>query len=87
MGTRVAWDHEIVGSNPITRTFNDKQTTQPGRSTVQDAALIRRKRRFDSFSGYSMKTTKGDLKCHDNDGNGYTGPHMGSWCNGSTADF
>ena len=26
---------------------------QPGRSTVQDAVLIRRRRRFDSFSGYS----------------------------------
>lgn len=27
--------------------------TQPGRSTVKDAVLIRRRRRFDSFSGYA----------------------------------
>ena len=67
MGTRVAWDHEIVGSNPIARTFKEKQATQPGRPTVQDAALIRRKRRFDSFSGYLTETDNGELKCHDND--------------------
>jgi hypothetical protein len=35
--------------------------TQPGRSTVKDAVLIRRRRRFDSFSGY-LKLKPGD--CH-----------------------
>ena len=29
--------------------------TQPGRSTVKDAALIRRKRRFDSFPSYCVR--------------------------------
>ena len=27
LGTRVAWDHEIVGSNPITRTFKTEKHT------------------------------------------------------------
>lgn len=82
LGSRVVWDHEIAGSNPVTGTFNNncsepkarasghntpaamrcprlaplaghQQYRQPGRSTVKDAVLIRRRRRFDSFSGYA----------------------------------
>ena len=61
LGTRVVWDHEIVGSNPITRTSSRK--TQPGRSTVKDAVLIRRRRRFDSFSGYLQNDIHRSLTC------------------------
>ena len=43
---------------------------KPGRPTVQDAALIRRKRRFDSFSGDSKESQTGDVKWpHRSDGN------------------
>ena len=49
---------QILSSRPllVTRSISEGHNTQPGRSTVKDAVLIRRRRRFDSFSGY-CKTT------------------------------
>ncbi len=46
----VFWEHGIAGSSPAIPTC--EKPVQPGRSTVKDAALIRGKGRFDSFSGY-----------------------------------
>lgn len=46
LAPRLAWDQEIAGSNPVIPTHRD--STQPGRSTVEDTVLIRRRRRFDS---------------------------------------
>ena len=77
----MAWDHGIVGSSPTIPTDAARSFNGSGRRSDKAETKV------DSFSGYSMETTKGDLECHDNDGNRYTGPHMGSWCNGSTADF
>ena len=68
--------------------FSILNITQPGRSTVENAVLISRRRRFDSFSGYSKETQSGDVQwTRCSDGYIYTRLHMGSWCNGITAVF
>ena len=64
--------------------FDDRQ---PGRSTVEDAVLIRRRRRFDSFSGYFNWEFKETDMLQLHRLKRIPATNTGSWCNGSTSVF